>query len=196
MATYRQKSEGVEYVRNDNKGVCQVPCWPDIWELIRQEIPRLGLFALAIAYLALVVLLLWAPKLRKRWLRIASRVLGAAAAVLSTIVLPALLFGLFLASGNPPPVYRTVRSPNGQEARVRYNGGFLGRDYTEVALKSSNCCRHTTVFWHSGPSSLEDVQIEWVDNEHLHLTYHARPTDPVGCEGKVGEFTIVCTSLP
>ena len=172
-----------------------MPCWPDIWELIKQEIPRFGFFASAIACVALVVLLLWAPKLRKRWLRIASRVLGVAAAVPLAILVPAFFLGLLLSSGDPPPVYRTVRSQNGQEARVRYNGGFLGRDYTEVALKSPSCCRHTRVFSHAGPSSLEDVQIEWVDNEHLHLSYHARPADPVGCKGKVGEVTIVCTSL-
>jgi len=172
-----------------------VPCWPDIWDHIKQELPRVGFLASAIGCVALVVLLLWAPKLRRRWLRIASRVLGVAAAVPLATLGPGFFLGLLLASGNPPTVSRTVLSQNGQEARVSYNAGFRGRDYTEVALKSPSCCRHTRVFWHGGPSSLEDVQIDWVDNEHLHLKYHARPTDPVHCEQKDGKVTIVCTSL-
>jgi hypothetical protein len=172
-----------------------VPCWPDVWERIRQDLPWAGFIASALGYPALVVLLLWAPRLRKRWHRIASRVLGVVAALPLVTMGPALLFGILLASGNPPTVSRTVRSQNGHEARVSYRAGFLGRDYTEVALKSSCCCRHTTVFWHGGPSSLDDVQVEWVDNEHLHLSYHARSTDAMHCEQKVGEVTIVCTSL-
>ena len=172
-----------------------MPCWPDLWERVRQELPLAGFIATALGYLTLVVFLLWAPKLRKRWHRIASRVLGIAAAVPLAILGPAFFLGLLLASGDPPSVYRTVRSQNGQEARVRYNGGFLGRDYTEVTLKSQCCCRHTRVFWHGGPSSLDDVQVEWVDNEHLHLSYHARPTDAMHCEQRVGEVTVVCTSL-
>ena len=172
-----------------------MPCWPDVWEHIKRELPQAGFIVFAIGYLVLVVLLLWAPRLRKRWHRIASRLLGVAAVVPLAILGPALFLGLLFASGNPPTVYRTVRSQNGQEATVSYNAGFLGRDYTEVALKSPCCCRHTRFFWHGGPSSLDDVQVEWVDDEHLHLSYHARPTDAVHCEQKVENVTIVCTSL-
>jgi hypothetical protein len=172
-----------------------MPCWPDIWEHVKRELPRLGVFAAAIGYVALVVLLFWAPKLRKRWLRIASRVLGVAAAVPLAFLGPAFFLGLLLASGNPPTATRIVYSQNGQEARLSYDSGFLGRDYTEVALKTPSSCRHTAIFWHDGPSSLEDVQVDWIDNEHLQLKYHARPTDPVHCEQKVGQVAIVCTSL-
>jgi hypothetical protein len=172
-----------------------VPCWPDIWERVKHALPLLGEVASVVAYIALVSLLLWAPKLRKRWLRIASRILGVAAVVPVLVMLPAVILGLALATGNPPTETRVVRSLDGQEARVSYDAGFLGRDYTEVAVKLTDCCRHVTVFWHSGPSSVEDVNAEWLDNRHLRLTYHARSSDQQHCEQRLGDITIVCESL-
>jgi hypothetical protein len=172
-----------------------MPCWPDILEHMKQELPRVTVFVSAIGYVALVVILFWAPKLRRPWLRVASRVLGAAATLPLVILGPAFLFGLLLVSGDPPPVYQTVRSQNGQEATLIYQAGFLGRDHTEVTLKFASSCRHTTIFWHAGPSFIHDVQVSWMDNQHLHLTYHARSTDPVHCEQRVGEVTIECTTI-
>lgn len=148
-----------------------------------------------LAYVALIVLLLWAPKLRGRWLRTASRILGVAAVVPIAVILPGLLLGLALAMGNPPTQTRTAQSQDGQRATLSYDAGFLGRDFTEVSLKPTGSCRHTTVFWHGGPSFFDDVKMEWVDNRHLRLTYHSRSGDPQHCEQQVGETTIVCTSL-
>ena len=172
-----------------------MPCWPDIWEHLKQELPRVAVFVAAIGYLALVVILFWAPKLHRRSLRIASRVLAVAATVPLAILGPAFLFGILLVSGDPPPAHRIARSQNGQEATLIYQGGFLGRDYTEVTLKFPDCCRHNTIFWHAGPSFVDDVQVSWVDNHRIHLTYHARSTDPVHCEKEVREVTIECTTL-
>ncbi len=172
-----------------------MPCWPDIWEHVKQELPRVAVFVSAIGYVALVGILFWAPKLHRRWLRVAARLLGVAATVPLVILGPAFLFGLLLASGDPPPVRRIVSSQNGREATLIYQAGFLGRDRTEVTLKFPSCCRHTNIFWHAGPSFVEDVQVSWHDNQHLHLTYHARSTDLVHCEQKVGEVTIECTTL-
>src|SRR6266480_3396309 len=90
---------------------------------------------------------------------------------------------------------RIVRSQNGQEAKLSYSGGFLGRDYTEVTLKSPGCCRHVVIFLLAGSSWFDDVRIEWVDDHHLQLTYHARSSDQQHCEQRVGEINIVCTSL-
>jgi hypothetical protein len=140
-------------------------------------------------------LLLWAPNVRKRWMRIMSRILGVAAIVPGLIMLPAVFLGFLLAMGNPPTATRIVRSQDGQEAEVSYDAGFLGRDYTHVALKFTGCCRHVTAFWHGGPSSLDDVNVEWLDNRHLRLRYHVRSGDQQHCEQRVGDVTIVCESL-
>ena len=171
-----------------------MPCWPDIWQRAKDLLPLVALLASAIGYTALVVVLLWAPGLRKRWLLIGSRVLGVAAIIPITIVVPAVVFGLAVAMGGPPTETRIVRSQDGQEAKLLYDAGFLGRDYTEVALKTTGCCRHTTVFWHGGPGSVDDVEIEWLDNHHLQLTYHARYGDSQHCERQVGDITVVCKS--
>lgn len=158
--------------------------------------PLLGGLALLLVYFATVVLLLWAPKVRARPLRIASRVLGAAGIVPMVVVLPAILFGFALSLGIPPTESRVLESSDGQQAQLSYNAGFLGRDHTEVSLKGSGCCRHTTVFWHFGPSAFSDPKLEWRDNHQLRITYHARPSDPQQCKKQVGQVTIICTCVP
>ena len=170
-------------------------CWPDIWERIRHFLPLLGVVASVAAYIALLSLLLRAPKLRKRWMRVTSRILGVAALLPALIMLPAVFLGFLLSMGNPPTETRVVRSQDGQEAKISYDAGFLGRDYTQVSLKPIGCCQDVTVFWHGGPSSLDDVSAEWIDNRHLRLRYHARSGDQQHCEQRVGNVTIVCESL-
>lgn len=171
-----------------------MPCWPDVWESAKNLLPMLGIIALVATYIALVVLLLWAPKLRKRWVRIASRILGVAGIVPAVIVFPAVFFGFLLASGNPPAQTRVVTSSKGQQAKLIYQAGFLGRDYTEVRLKRADCCKHSTVFWHNGPSWFNDPKLEWLDDRHLRIDYHTRTSDRQHCESQVGDVYIVCKS--
>lgn len=173
-----------------------MPCWPDVWDQIKHLTPVIGAFVVLVAYTALVALLLCAPKLRKRWQRISSRLLGAAGLVPLVFVILVILLGLGSNGGNPPTKTRVIQSPDGQQAKLSYSAGFLGRDYTDVTLKQTGCCRHITVFSHSGPSWFDDPKLEWHDSHHLQITYHARPGDPQHCENKVGEITITCTSLP
>ena len=173
-----------------------MPCWPDIWERVKSFLPMLAVLSSVLAYLAVVVFLLWAPKIRKRWLLITSRILGVVAGVPLVFVLSTVLFGLLLASGNPRTRSRSVWSADEQEAKLSYDGGFLGRDYTEVRLKRTGCCRHVVVFWHSGPSEFDDPKIEWLDNRHLRITYHTRRDDPQHCEQKMGDIAVACISSP
>ena len=156
----------------------------------------IGVLALLVVYAGLVSLLLWAPRLRKRWMRITSRVLGAAGLVPLVVIILGIFFGLALNAGNPSAKTRVIKSSDGQEAKLSYSAGFLGRDYTEVTLKHTGCCRHIAVFSHSGPSWFDDPKLEWLDNHNLHISYHARPGDPQHCEDKVGEVIITCASSP
>ncbi|MES2222961.1 MAG: hypothetical protein V4587_18570 [Acidobacteriota bacterium] len=173
-----------------------MPCWPDAWDHIKRITPVIAEFVEIVGYTALVALLLWAPKLKKRWQRISSRLLGAAGVVPLVFAIPVILLGLGLNAGNPPTRTQVIESPDGQQAELSYSAGFLGRDYTEVTLKHTGCCRHITVFSHNGPSWFDDPKLEWRDNHHLQITYHTRPGDPQHCENKVGEITVTCTSLP
>lgn len=156
----------------------------------------LGMLSLLLVYITVVVFLLWAPKIRKRWLLVTSRILGVVAGVPLVFVLTTVLFGLLLASGNPPTQSRSVWSADGQEAKLSYDGGFLGRDYTEVRLKRTGCCRHIGVFWHAGPSWFDDPKIEWLDNRHLRITYHTRTDDPQHCEQQAGDIAVACIASP
>jgi len=166
----------------------QMPCWPEVWEYVKNVSP---LFGGLFAYSALVVVLVWAPKVRNTRLRAACRVLGG----VGVVALIPLLFPIALSMG-PPTERRTFRSSDGKEARLSYDAGFLGRDYTEVSLKHPGSCRHTKVFWHLGPSSFDDPKVEWIDAQHLRITYHTRSDDPQECEKQVGQVYILCGSEP
>jgi hypothetical protein len=96
----------------------------------------------------------------------------------------------------PPAQMRTVRSAGGDEVRLSYEAGFFGRDYTEVTLKGPTCCQHTVVFWHQGPSWFDDPKLEWLDNQHLQISYHSRPDDPQHCDQHLRDITIVCKPSP
>lgn len=166
-------------------------CWPDVLEHMKRELPLIEVWASLIAYLALVGLFLWAPKLKKPWMKITSRALG----FIGIAPLPLILFGFMLGTGNPPTQNRTVKSLNGAEATLNYEAGFLGRDFTEVLLKKNDCCRHRQVFWYMGPGYFNSTQIQWLDNNHLQISYHARPSDPVHCDQISENIVITCTRL-
>ena len=172
-----------------------MPCWPDIWDRVREELPIIEIYGSLIAYIAVSSLLLWAPRVQRRRLKLTLRVLGGLAAVPLLLILPALLFGLILSCGNPPAKTRVIRSPSGNEATLIYHEGFLGRDHTEVKLKQVGCCQHRSVFWQSGPSSLDDLHLEWLDSKHLRISFHARVDDPSHCEQNSGDVVISCTKL-
>jgi len=171
-----------------------MPCWPDLWEHIRRALPSLGIFALLLAYVGLIILFLWAPRIRKLWLRILSRILGIVAATPLVVATPALLLALMLALGDPPAKIRQVESTDGQIATLKYSAGFLGRDTTEIILKRPDCCRHDVVFWHDGPSSFEDTKIEWIDNSHLQIAYHTQPDDQRHCVDHIDKTEIICVA--
>jgi hypothetical protein len=173
-----------------------LPCWPDLWHHFKNLLPLLGAIVSIALYIALAIFLLRTSRLRTRWIRITSRVLGAMCLVPLVVALPAIVLGLALGNSGPPAQIRTVQSSNGQEARLSYEAGFLGRDYSEITLKRAGCCRHTVVFWHQGPSWFDDAKIDWVDNQHLRISYHTRPDDPQHCERQWEGITILCTAMP
>ena len=172
-----------------------MPCWPDIWDRARQELPIMEAYGSLLAYVGLTALLLWAPRVQSPRLKQTLRVVGAVTAASLLLIIPAFLFGVALASGNPPAKTRVVTSPSGNQATLIYYAGFLGRDYTEVKLKRVGCCQHRSVFWHSGPSWFDDPQIKWLDNNHLAVVFHSRPEDPSHCEQHLAEVAISCTKL-
>lgn len=173
-----------------------MPCWYDLRLDVKRYIPlALGIAGLA-AYLFLTGMALWAPKLQQPWLKRASRVVGFLGLLLVVRASPLILLFWMLVSSGAPTKIRSVNSLTGDEASVRYNAGFFGRDFTDVVLKRAACCRHVEVMWHAGPSELQDMHIEWPDNRTLHLTYHARSGDAQHCEQQVSGIAITCTVLP
>ena len=86
-------------------------CWPDLWDKFRDFLPLLSELAVFSGYVALLVVLLWAPKVRRRPLRIASRSLGVAGVVPLVFLVPAALLGRAFSLGNPPTESRVTKSP-------------------------------------------------------------------------------------
>lgn len=177
-------------------GEKNLPCWPDLWMHLKRLLPAAGAIAFPVCYISLAIVLLWAPKLRTQWKLVASRVFGVLMCAPLIFILPALFFALLVNIEGPPAKTRMIRSPNGQEAQLSYTAGFLGRDYTEITLKRTECCRHTVVFWHQGPGWFDDPKIDWLDNQHLRISYHSRPADRQHCEKQSGDISVECRSSP
>ena len=169
-----------------------VPCWPEIWSSIKDDLPKLALLTSLLAYISLLYFLFRAPWVRAQWLRMTLWVLGGIGVLPLVALVAGVLLGVLMNLDNPRAKTRVVQSPKGQRAELIYHAGFLGRDYTEVTLKRTGCCGHSTVFWHQGPSWIDDPKLEWIDNRELDIVYHARPDDRRYCEDSVAEIKIVC----
>jgi hypothetical protein len=160
-------------------------CWADLWSrILALRWPAL--------VLAVVVLLIWAPAVRWRWLRIVLRVLGGMAALYILMVVG---IGMAL-NGNSKPQYRTVMSPKGShEATLKYEGGFLGRDFSSVEIKRQDCCQRFTAYEYEGPSDLTGTSLLWLDESHLQIQYHADPNRYQRCKTRVADVVITCAPL-
>lgn len=167
-----------------------VPCWPDVWEHTQRV---LAFWGGAAAYVALLVFLLWAPVIHRRSLRNTSRLLGVLGLISGGLIVFALLMTGGLPGQGVPEERRIIQSADGQVATLIYQAGFLGRDITEVTLKRNGCCQNVTVFSHFGTSGVDDPKVEWLDNRHLRIAYHARLSDGADkCETHLVDITIVC----
>lgn len=173
-----------------------MPCWAEVGQHFQAEAPRLSVLPGFFLYGSVVVLLLRAPRVAGKRLRLTCRMAGIAGPLPLLVLFPAMRFGLLLASGDPPARTRLIASSTQERATLVYQAGFVGRDYTEVRLKQPGCCQHTRVFWHSGPGDFTDPQVEWIGANRLRIRYHTRPGDPQYCAGEPGRIHIDCEAVP
>ena len=163
-----------------------MPCWPELWS----RLVGLRWMAWPALVIAVSVLLIWAPAIKWRWLRIILRVFGGTAALCVLVVVG---LGMALNWENPKPRYRTVTSPSGShDATLTYEAGFLGRDFSSVEITKKGCCQHFTAYEYAGPSDLEGTTAVWVDDSHLQIEYRADPHRYQHCENRVADVTIIC----
>lgn len=165
-----------------------MPCWPDVREAL---LPWLvGPFKEVTIILVVVGLMLWAPRIRWLWLRVTLRVIGGAVALFVFVVV---IFALLLNSGNTKPIYRTESSPTGlHQATFMYEGGFLGRDFTNVRITTKGCCQHFTAYEYWGPSDGTGTELTWIDDSHLQIEYHSDPKRTQNCNTQAGDVIIIC----
>lgn len=167
-----------------------MPCWPDVWS-------RLVLFrwlAAPLLIIVVIVFMLWAPKIKWLWLRVASRIVGGAAAL---FVLAVIGLALLLSSGNPKPQFRVSESPTGRhKATLTYQAGFLGRDSSLVTVVSKGCCQHFRAYEYAGPSDINSTKMIWLDDSHLEIQYYLDPRRYQHCEKSIPSVTIICSPKP
>jgi hypothetical protein len=166
-----------------------MPCWPDLW---REALSLWRLYVL-ILFLAVIALMLWAPRVRWFWVRVLLRLIGGAAALLVLVVFG---FVALISSKDPKPEYRTVTSPSGShQAILKYQSGWLAMDTTRVSLTNKGCCQHFIVFEYDGASDPSAVTMTWIDESHLRITYYSDPREYRRCVSQVRGVSIVCNPV-
>jgi hypothetical protein len=163
-----------------------MPCWPGLWS----RIVELRWLVWPAVVPAIIVVLIWAPGVKLRWLQIVLRVLGGAA--VACILLVAAI-GIALISGGPKTQYCTVTSPSGSHhATLTYDAGFLGRDFSGVTVTKNGCRQQFTAYEYEGPSDLRSTTMLWLDETHLRIEYRADPDRYQKCKSRVADVTITC----
>jgi hypothetical protein len=166
-----------------------MPCWPDLWNSVFAFRWPAGPALVVV----LIALFLWVPNIKWRWLRVLLRVTGGAAAVFAIFFVS---FALLLNSGNTKPERRTTKSPSGlHQATVRYEAGFLGRDFSRVELTKAGSCKHFIAYEYEGPSDLTRTTVAWVDDWHLQIQYYADHERRQRCETRVADVVITCRPI-
>jgi hypothetical protein len=165
-----------------------MPCWVvDLWRAIAWWL------AGPIPILIVIVLMLWAPRVKRRWLKMLLRIGGGLAASFLVVVIG---FGILLTWGDPKPQYQTISSPNGlHRATLMYQAGFLGRDDSMVEITAKNSCKRFTAYVYEGPSSMTSTAVTWVDDSHLQISYHLDRDRYQHCEAQVADVSVACTPL-
>ena len=168
-----------------------MPCWPDLWH----EFLRLWPDYVLIAFLGIIALMLWAPRVKWLWVRVVLRVVGGVAGLFALIFVG---FGVLLIADNPKPEIRTVASPNGtHEAILKYQAGFLGRDFTRVTIRSKGCCEHFTAYEYAGPGWISSTTMTWLDDSHLRISYYSDPAryPRQHCVSRVADVSVDCIPM-
>jgi hypothetical protein len=138
-------------------------------------------------------LMLWAPAIRLRWLRLLVRIVGGSAAA---FVLPVVFFVAVLSLGDPKPQYRTTTSPHGlHQATLMYQAGFLGRDVSSIKITKKGCCKRFIAYEYAGPSDLASTTMSWLDDSHLQIQYYTDHDRYQQCDTRVADVTIICIPL-
>jgi len=165
-----------------------MPCWPELWSAILE----LRWLVWPAVILTIIVVLIWAPGIKRRWLQIVLRVIGGTALACVCIVVG---MGIVLNSGMKTQ-YRTVTSPSGSHhATLGYTAGFLGRDFSSVTVTKNGCCQHFAAYQYEGPSDLQSTTMVWLDETHLRIEYQADVGRYQQCKSRVADVTIICAPL-
>lgn len=143
--------------------------------------------------LALLVLMLWAPRVKRRWLKTLLRTGGGLAASFLVAIFG---LGVLFSAGDPRPQYRSTDSPSGlHRATLMCQAGFLGRDVSEVKITTKNSCKRLIAYGYDGPSDLTSTQVTWLDDFHLQIKYRLDRDRYQHCEAQVADVSVACTPL-
>ena len=166
-----------------------MPCWVvDLWRAIAWWLVG------PIPIVIVIVLMLWAPFVKRGWLKILLRVSGGLASAFVVVVVG---FGLLISLGDPKPQYQISDSPNGlHRATLAYQAGFLGRDFSTVEVTTKNKCERHKAYVYEGPSDVTRTTVAWVDDSHLLIKYHPDHENRYQhCETQVADVIVACVPV-
>lgn len=172
----------------------RMPCWRDLW----QTTWALRWLAVPALFVVLIILMLWAPGIRRRSLRLSLRITGGLIALFVVVVLgPPLFLGFLFYAGTPRAQFTTIASASGlHRAILMYQSGFLGRDFSRVQITKTGSCQHFTAYEYHGPSELEATKLVWLDDRHLQIQYFVDKHRPQHCEAQVTDVSVACIPVP
>ena len=143
-----------------------------------------------IPILIVIVLMLWAPRVKRQWMKNLLRIVGGLTACFLVAIIG---IGLLITSGDPKPKYQLVNSPNGKHrATLMYQAGFLGRDFSTVEITNANSCKRITAYVYKGPSELTTTEVTWRDDSHLEIKYRLDHEHYQHCETQAADVSITC----
>ncbi|MBS1798584.1 MAG: hypothetical protein JSS95_02030 [Acidobacteria bacterium] len=79
-------------------------------------------------------------------------------------------------------------------ADLTYEAGFLGRDFTGVTIRSSNSLHGEEAYFYFGPSSWEDTNVRWLDDQNLEIGYRPDSQRTQACKPVAAGISVHCKS--
>jgi hypothetical protein len=142
-------------------------------------------------------LLIWAPRMSKRWRRKAARTLGIVLLGLLTILSIPLLSVAAIA-GDPPRQHIGFASATGSRAALLSHSSFRDGAATQITVKGNSCCRRYIAYnyYGDGDDYRGATSVRWLDDHHLAIRYARDPSGVQECHSQVGDVMILCDPQP
>lgn len=140
-------------------------------------------------------LLIWAPRMRKGWRRVAVRAIGS---VLLGLTVIASILVAFFGSLDPPRQHTWVRSKTGKRVALLSHSELRDGAATQLTVKGDWFWRRYVAYdyYGDGDDFIGTTSVRWVDDQHLAITYALDPSGVQQCHPQAGDVEVICDPQP